>query len=162
MASKVKSLALVSKPQVVENCPVLGLKTATFFKSLKFCRLPEKKLLKIFFFWRSPEKNCEDLFWRSPEKFVRRPFFLFFLFLFFLRTLATVSLILDLGLEHSCPWSQEGLFSEGLFLALASDFFVFLALASDFLVFLALASSLVSSTPPLLTYVTLPSPPDKT
>ena len=71
--------------------------------------------------WRSPEKN----FWR----------------LFFWRTLAPVSLVLGLGLEHSCPWPREVLSSEGLSLALASDFFVSLALA--------LASSLVSSTPPL-------------
>ena len=48
-----------------------------------------------------------------------------------------VSLVLGLGLEHSCPWPREGLFSERLSLAL------------DFFVSLALASSLVSSTPPL-------------
>ena len=47
---------------------------------------------------------------------------------------------LGLGLKHSCPWPREGLSSERLSLALASDFFVFLALAS----------SLVSSTPPLI------------
>ena len=49
-----------------------------------------------------------------------------------------MSLVLGLGLEHSCPWPRECLSSERLSLAL--DFFVFLALA--------LASSLVSSTPP--------------
>ena len=59
--------------------------------------------------------------------------------LFFWRTFALVSLVLGLGLEHSCPWPREGLSSERLSLALASDFFVSLALAS----------SLVSSTPPL-------------
>ena len=53
-----------------------------------------------------------------------------------------MSLVLGLGLEHSCPWPRECLSSERLSLALASDFFVSLALA--------LASSLVSSTPPLL------------
>ena len=36
LASKVKSLALVSKPQVLENCPVLGSRTALFFEQLKF------------------------------------------------------------------------------------------------------------------------------
>ena len=36
LASKVKSLALASKPQVLENCPVLGSRTALFFKQLKF------------------------------------------------------------------------------------------------------------------------------
>ena len=60
-------------------------------------------------------------------------------FCFFWRALALVSLVLGLGLEHSCPWPRECLSSERLSLALASDFFVSLALAS----------SLVSSTPPL-------------
>ena len=78
-----------------------------------------------------------------------------------------MSLVLGLGLEHSCPWPRECLSSERLSLALASSipvlglesvcprkgcpwpwpwpriFFVSLALA--------LASSLVSSTPPLIT-----------
>ena len=36
-----------------------------------------------------------------------------------------------LGLEHSCPWPQEGLSSEGLFLALASDFFCVLGLGLE-------------------------------
>ena len=40
LASKVKSLA--SKPQVLEDCPVLGLRTALIFELLKFCRWPEK------------------------------------------------------------------------------------------------------------------------
>ena len=50
LASKVKSLA--SKPQVLENCPVLGSKTALFFEPLKVC-------------WKTPEtsrKICEHLF----------------------------------------------------------------------------------------------------
>ena len=51
-----------------------------------------------------------------------------------------MSLVLGLGLEHSCPWPRKGLSSEGLSLALASDFFVSLAFASSF----------VSSTPPLV------------
>ena len=51
-----------------------------------------------------------------------------------------MSLVLGLGLEHSCPWPREGLSSERLSLALPRIFFVSLALAS----------SLVSSTPPLL------------
>ena len=50
-----------------------------------------------------------------------------------------VSLVLGLGLEHSCLWPRECLSSEKL------------SLASDFFVSLALASSLVSSTPPLET-----------
>ena len=61
LASKVKSLA--SKPQVLENCPVLGSRTALFFKSLKLVgklQKPRGKFSKtffVFFFWRSPEKN---------------------------------------------------------------------------------------------------------
>ena len=31
-----KSLALASKPQVLENCPVLDSRTALFFEQLKF------------------------------------------------------------------------------------------------------------------------------
>ena len=52
LASKVQSLALASKPQVLENCPVLGSRTALFFEQLKFC-------------WKTPEtsqKICEHLF----------------------------------------------------------------------------------------------------
>ena len=50
LASKVKSL--VSKPQVLENCPVLGSRTALFFEQLKFR-------------WKTPEtsqKICEHRF----------------------------------------------------------------------------------------------------
>ena len=115
LASKVKSLALALKPQVLENCPVLGSRTAVFFELFKFCGALEK------FFCGDRLKNfCEDLF--------------------FWRAFVLVSLVLGLGLEHSCPWPRECLSSERLSLALASDFFVSLALAS----------SLVSSTPPLL------------
>ena len=45
-----KSLAL--KPQVLENCPVIGSSTTLFFEQLKFC-------------WKTPEtsrKISEDLF----------------------------------------------------------------------------------------------------
>ena len=57
LASKVKSLALASKPQVLENCPVLGSRTALFFEWLKFCRLVEKCFSRPFFFWRLTEKK---------------------------------------------------------------------------------------------------------
>ena len=62
---------------------------------------------------------CEDLFFfflRSPELF------------FFGEHLRFVSLVLGLGLEHSCPWPRECLSSERLSLALASDFFCVLGL----------------------------------
>ena len=48
-ASKVKSLALVSRPQVLENWPVLGSRTALFFELLKFCGALEKFFEKRFF-----------------------------------------------------------------------------------------------------------------
>ena len=41
--------SLASKPQVLENCPVLGSRTALFFEWLKFCRLAEKYFSKPFF-----------------------------------------------------------------------------------------------------------------
>ena len=34
-----------------------------------------------------------------------------------------MSLVLDLGLDHSCPWPQEGISSKSQFFALASNFF---------------------------------------
>ena len=57
LASKVKSLALAlaSRPQVLENWPVLGSRTALFFGKLKFCGAVEKFLESVFS-WRSPEK----------------------------------------------------------------------------------------------------------
>ena len=42
LASKVKSLALASRPQVLENWPVLGSRTAVFFELLKFCGALER------------------------------------------------------------------------------------------------------------------------
>ena len=57
LTSKVKSLA--SKPQDLENCPVLCSRTALFLESLKFCRSPEKFIWRPFF-WRFLEKK----FWR--------------------------------------------------------------------------------------------------
>ena len=42
LASKVKSLALASRPQVLENWPILGSRTAVFFELLKFCGALEK------------------------------------------------------------------------------------------------------------------------
>ena len=61
LALKVKSLVLASKPQVLQNCPVLGWRTAVFFKLLKFCRSPEKNFLKTFYFGDRLKKNFEDL-----------------------------------------------------------------------------------------------------
>ena len=49
LASKVKSLAFSLKPQVLENWPVLGSRTALFFELLKFCGAPEKIFGRHFF-----------------------------------------------------------------------------------------------------------------
>ena len=49
LASKVKFLALASRPQVLKNWPVLGSRTAVFFELLKFCAALEKLFGKRFF-----------------------------------------------------------------------------------------------------------------
>ena len=116
-----KVLGLVQKPQLFENFPVLVSRTAIFFESIKFCRLPEKCFWKTFF-WGCEKNLFEELF--------------------FWEHLPPVSLVVGLGLDHSSSWSREDLSSDGLSLALASDFF-----------FLFLA--VVSSTPPLLECVVL-------
>ena len=70
-----KPLALASRPQVLENWPVLGSRTAQFFELFKFCGALEKFLENVFcgdrlknfwedlFFSGDRLKNfCEDLF----------------------------------------------------------------------------------------------------
>ena len=86
LASKVKSLALAlaSRPQALENWPVLVSRTALFFELLKFCGALEKFFGKRFFV---------EIAWKI---FVKT-------FFFFWRALALVSLILGLGLEASSP-----------------------------------------------------------
>ena len=118
LASKVKSLA--SRPQVLENWPVLGSRTALFFELLKFCGAVEKFLENVFL-------------WRSLEKFLRRPFFLGEHLRLCPWSLALASSIPVLGLESVCPrkgcpwpWAWPRIF------------------------LVSLASSLVSSTPPLI------------
>ena len=128
LASKVKSLALASRPQVLENWPVLGSRTALFFGMLKFCGALEKFFGKRFLVeiaWKNIEKTFFFIFLRSPKKFLWRPFFFFWI------ALALVSLVLCLGLEHSCPWPRECLSLERLSLALASDFFCVLGLGLE-------------------------------
>ena len=49
LASKVKSLALASRPQVLENWLVLGSRTALLFELLKFCEALEKFFGRRFF-----------------------------------------------------------------------------------------------------------------
>ena len=48
--------------QVLENCPVLGSRTAHFFEVLKFCRSPEKKFYLAFFNEERLKKFLEELF----------------------------------------------------------------------------------------------------
>ena len=115
-----KSLTLASKPQVLENWPFLGLRTALIFELLKFCGEHEKFPGRRFFLeisWKIFVKTF--LFWKSPIISFLKTFFLW-------RALALAFLVLGLGLKHSCPCSQEGLSSEGLYLA--SDFFCVLGL----------------------------------
>ena len=71
-------------------------------------RPSQSKILATPINWRVPEKNFEDFFCGKH--------------------LRLWSLVLGLGLEHSCPWPWEGLSSERLSLALASDFFCVLGL----------------------------------
>ena len=85
-----------------------------FFELLKFCGALEKNFWKTFFCG-----DCLKIFYED-------------LFFFFWRALALVSLVLGLGLEHSCPWPRECLSSERLSLALASDFFCVFGLGLGF------------------------------
>ena len=75
-----KSLALASRPQVLENWPVLGSRTAVFFELLKFCEALEKFFGKRFFVeiaWKIFVKTFFFFFWRSPKNFLWSPFFFF-------------------------------------------------------------------------------------
>ena len=100
-----KSLALASKPQVLENCPVLGSSTALFLNRWNFVGKRQKpcgKSAKTFFLVSSSRYRLKKIFWRPfflrwHEKNFWRPFF-------FRRTLASLSLVLGLGFKRVCPW----------------------------------------------------------
>ena len=67
------ALALASRPQVLENWPVLGSRTALFRGMLKFCGVLEKFFGKRFLVeiaWKIFVKTFFFFFWRSPEKFL--------------------------------------------------------------------------------------------
>ena len=75
-----KSLALASKPQVFENCPVLGSRTTLFSNRWNFIGKRQKpcgKSVKTFFLVSSSRDCPKKNFWRplSPEKKFWRPFF---------------------------------------------------------------------------------------
>ena len=72
------------------------------------------------------------IFWKTFCSGDRLKNFCEDLFFFFGEHLRFVSLVLGLGLEHSCPWPRECLSSERLSLALASDFFCVLGLGLGF------------------------------
>ena len=110
LASKVKSLAL--RPQVLENWPVLGSRTARFFGMLKFWdRLKNvcEDLFFFFFFFGDRLKNfCEDLFffffWRALALCVLGPWPWAFLSLAS-RVSVLGKAVLGLGLGFFlCPW----------------------------------------------------------
>ena len=119
--------SLASKPQVLENYPVVGWRTALFFEPLKFC-------------WKAPEtsqKICEDLsLFSSSENRLKKNFKHLFRLKkifedLFLRLLE--NFFKDVFLENTCacilgPWPREGM---------------------------SLASSLLSSTPPLILTLSL-------
>ena len=93
-------------------CP--RLEDSSIFWIVKISWSAWKIFWKTFFCGDRLKNFCEDLF-----------------FFFFWRALALVSLVLGLGLEHSCPWPRECLSSERLSLALASDFFCVLGLGLE-------------------------------
>ena len=61
-----KSLALATKPQVLENCPVLGSRTALFFELLKFCRSRKKLFWRPYFL----ENTCACVLGPWPRAFL--------------------------------------------------------------------------------------------
>ena len=95
---------------VLENWPCPRLEDSTIFWIVKILWGARKIFWKTFFCGDRLKNVCEDLF-------------------FFWRALALVSLVLGLGLEHSCPWPRECLSSERL--SLASDFFRVLSLCLE-------------------------------
>ena len=86
-----------------------------------------RRLFLLCCFGDRHKNSFEDLFWGGDC--LKKFFFVW-------KTLAPVSLVLGVGLEHSCPWPRESLSSIELLLALASDF--------------VCVVGLVSSTPPLV------------
>ena len=93
-------------------CP--RLEDSTIFWKVKILWSGWKIFWKALFRGDRLKNICEDLF-----------------FFFFGEHLRFVSLVLGLGLEHSCPWPRECLSSERLSLALASDFFCVLGLGLE-------------------------------
>ena len=110
-------------------CP--RLEDSTIFWNVKILWSGWKIFWKTFFSEDRLKNFCEDLFFFFFFFFLEIAWKIFvktFFFFFFGEHLRFVSLVLGLGLEHSCPWPRECLSSERLSLALASDFFCVLGL----------------------------------
>ena len=142
-----KSLALASKPQFLENCPVLGSRTALFFEPLKFC-------------WKAPEtsqKICEDIFLFSSsgnrlKKIFEDLFRLKKIFEDLFLRLLEKNFLKTFFFENTCacvlrpwPWPREG-----LSLALASKFFCVLGLGLEPCVLDSTAANSLKSFKPFL------------
>ena len=105
LASKVKSLA--SRPQVLENWPVLGSRTALFFELLKFCGALEKFFGKRLFVEIARKIFVKTFFFGEHLR---------------LRPWSLASSIPVLGLKSvcprkGCPWPWPGIFFVSLSLA---------------------------------------------
>ena len=124
-----KSLALASSPRKLA-CP--WLEDSSIFWNVKILWSAWKIFWKTFFSGDRLKNFCEDLFFFFLE--IAWKIFVKTFFFFFGEHLRFVSLVLGLGLEHSCPWPRECLSSErlSLALALASDFFCVLGLGLGF------------------------------
>ena len=85
-----QDLGLGLEPQVLENWPVLGSRTALFFELLKFCGALEKLFGKRFFCGDRLKNFCEGLFFGKHLRLC--PW-----------SLALASSIPVLGLESVCP-----------------------------------------------------------
>ena len=121
LASKVKSLAFTSKPQVLENCLVLGREQYYFWKCQYFAGKRQ------YFGGKPCGKFAETFFvsfcfccWRLPKKILKKTFFIFlwrsyenfFQSFFFQVHLRLLCLVLGFGLEHSFSWPCESLSSK--------------------------------------------------
>ena len=106
-------------PQVLENCPVLGSRTALFFELLNFCISHEKNFRKAFFTGEHLKKFLKTFFlvffFEIVEKKIWQPFY----FEQHLRlcpfSAALASSIPVLGLERvypqkGCPWPWPRIF----------------------------------------------------